>query len=318
MSSPTLELLILGSGGSAAVPSIVCVTSPETGCQGCLATLKPGGEKNIRGNTGAVTILIDCGKTFREQALKIFPKKGLRKIDAVVLTHHHADAIDGLDDLRVHHGKYNDAQGGPLICNGFLINSSLLYISDVSYIPWATWAAIAAECSLPDETGQFHSASSTLPRIQAAILDCTGLKSGSSHFGFPQAIDTAHRLGAARTYLTDLPHLTSHECWVYTCTAFSQGRTAKEPSPAPDGYRFPMLHQEDDKEPPRKLVYEGFDPCFEDYDLFCERALESVERWVGGVLPQRWVRPLCDGMTIRCTSGVGEREGRVWDDEYHE
>lgn len=32
------------------------------------------------------TILIDCGKTFREQALKFFPKNGLRKIDACVLT----------------------------------------------------------------------------------------------------------------------------------------------------------------------------------------------------------------------------------------
>lgn len=67
------------------------------------------------------TILIDCGKTFREQALKFFPKKGLRQIDAVILTResksfetcelggtneslslsdHHADAVDGLDDLR--------------------------------------------------------------------------------------------------------------------------------------------------------------------------------------------------------------------------
>lgn len=49
---------------------------------------------------GGSTIVIDCGKTFREQALKFFPKKALRKIDAVVLTHQHADAIDGLDDLR--------------------------------------------------------------------------------------------------------------------------------------------------------------------------------------------------------------------------
>ena len=46
------------------------------------------------------TILVDCGKTFREQAIEFFPKKGLRKIDALILTHHHADAIDGLDDLR--------------------------------------------------------------------------------------------------------------------------------------------------------------------------------------------------------------------------
>ena len=50
----TVRLLVMGSGGSAAVPDIACVTSPETGCEGCLKTLKPSGIKNIRGNTGAV------------------------------------------------------------------------------------------------------------------------------------------------------------------------------------------------------------------------------------------------------------------------
>lgn len=46
------------------------------------------------------TILIDCGKSFYESALRFFPRYGLRKIDAVLLTHAHADAILGLDDLR--------------------------------------------------------------------------------------------------------------------------------------------------------------------------------------------------------------------------
>lgn len=49
-----VQLLVLGSGSSAAVPDISCVTSPETGCEGCLKTLSPDGCKNIRGNTGAV------------------------------------------------------------------------------------------------------------------------------------------------------------------------------------------------------------------------------------------------------------------------
>ena len=29
-----------------------------------------------------------------------FPKYGIRKIDAIILTHPHADALNGLDDLR--------------------------------------------------------------------------------------------------------------------------------------------------------------------------------------------------------------------------
>ena len=82
----------------------------------------------MRGNTGAIlrvpqpdgtekTVLIDCGKTFREQALKLFPKHGLRKIDACLLTHHHADAIDGLDDLRAwtYHSAIEDVI--PIYCS---------------------------------------------------------------------------------------------------------------------------------------------------------------------------------------------------------
>ncbi|KAJ6519417.1 beta-lactamase-like protein [Mycena sanguinolenta] len=68
------------------------------------------GKKNIRRNTsavvrmpgkqGSVTVLIDCGKDFQAAALEWFPQFGLRQIDAVLLTHAHSDAINGLDDLR--------------------------------------------------------------------------------------------------------------------------------------------------------------------------------------------------------------------------
>lgn len=45
-------------------------------------------------------ILIDCGKTFRQAALKTFPAFGVRDLSAVLLTHDHADACFGIDDLR--------------------------------------------------------------------------------------------------------------------------------------------------------------------------------------------------------------------------
>ncbi|CAJ0837365.1 8834_t:CDS:2 [Entrophospora sp. SA101] len=105
------EIIFLGTGSSSTAPDIVCLTEPEIKCTTCLSTLKPEGAINIRKNTcllirfhhgdgGIRNIIIDCGKTFYESAIKFWPIFKLRRIDAVVLTHPHADAINGLDDLR--------------------------------------------------------------------------------------------------------------------------------------------------------------------------------------------------------------------------
>lgn len=45
-------------------------------------------------------IIIDVGKTFREGAIRWLPHHSIYSIDAIVLTHEHADAMLGLDDLR--------------------------------------------------------------------------------------------------------------------------------------------------------------------------------------------------------------------------
>lgn len=45
-------------------------------------------------------ILIDCGKSFYESSTQWYATYGLRTLDAVILTHDHADAVMGLDDLR--------------------------------------------------------------------------------------------------------------------------------------------------------------------------------------------------------------------------
>src|SRR4051812_3123374 len=48
---------------------------------------------------GGPTILIDTSPDFREQALRYFPQKEPR-LDAILLTHTHADHLHGLDDIR--------------------------------------------------------------------------------------------------------------------------------------------------------------------------------------------------------------------------
>ncbi|KAF8323034.1 hypothetical protein DL93DRAFT_2128431 [Clavulina sp. PMI_390] len=108
-----MDILFLGTGSSAGLPYIDCLTAPadRQACETCLSTLTARGKANIRRNTSAVvrvhnkeaepvTVVIDVGKTFQAAALEWFPKHSLRKIDAVLITHSHADAMNGLDDLR--------------------------------------------------------------------------------------------------------------------------------------------------------------------------------------------------------------------------
>ncbi|EGG06849.1 Hypothetical protein MELLADRAFT_124040 [Melampsora larici-populina 98AG31] len=118
--SPDLEMIFLGTGPSSQIPDVGCVLGPDGPCAGCkLAMVKSSNSPVLdkRGNTSAIlrfipptldgkqkstpkTILIDVGKSFRNAALEFFPPNKLSKIDAVLLTHPHADAIFGLDDLR--------------------------------------------------------------------------------------------------------------------------------------------------------------------------------------------------------------------------
>jgi ribonuclease BN (tRNA processing enzyme) len=102
-----MELIILGSGTSGCVPNISCLI--DSNCKVCLSCSSPN-SKNRRRNTSALlritkdnetkTILIDCGKTFYSSCIDYFPQFGITTIDGVLLTHGHADAVFGIDDLR--------------------------------------------------------------------------------------------------------------------------------------------------------------------------------------------------------------------------
>ncbi|KAK7195645.1 Metallo-beta-lactamase superfamily/Beta-lactamase superfamily domain containing protein [Novymonas esmeraldas] len=55
---------------------------------------------NYMGTKPVAHILIDCGKTFRDAYFKVLIRCNIRSIDTLLLTHGHADAVAGLDDLR--------------------------------------------------------------------------------------------------------------------------------------------------------------------------------------------------------------------------
>lgn len=90
----SMELEFLGTGTSHGVPVIGC------NCKVC----KSSDPKNNRMRCSAyltdrynTRILIDCGPEFRIQALR----SNIQKIDAVLMTHSHADHLFGIDDLRI-------------------------------------------------------------------------------------------------------------------------------------------------------------------------------------------------------------------------
>ncbi|CAI0544855.1 unnamed protein product [Linum tenue] len=108
-------LIFLGTGCSSAIPNIMCLIQPsDPPCRVCsqALSLPPEQNPNYRCNTSMLIdycpggdgkhnyILIDVGKTFREQVLRWFTFHKIPRVDSIILTHEHADAVIGLDDVR--------------------------------------------------------------------------------------------------------------------------------------------------------------------------------------------------------------------------
>lgn len=93
----TLRLTILGCGSSPGVPRI-------TGDWGACDPANPKNRRlrssmlveRIRNNGEKTVIVIDTGPDFRQQMVNA----RVKRVDAVVYTHAHADHIHGIDDLR--------------------------------------------------------------------------------------------------------------------------------------------------------------------------------------------------------------------------
>ena len=131
------EIVILGSGASSGTPKLGCLLSKK---QNCICNQSPFSPKNKRGNPSILlrkvyhpsppsdegeseeeergsqrekkdfNLLVDCGKTFRECCAAHLPKVGVERMDSILLSHEHADAMGGLDDIREVQEK-----GGPAL-----------------------------------------------------------------------------------------------------------------------------------------------------------------------------------------------------------
>lgn len=87
-----MRLTILGSGTSQGVPTI--------GCRCAVCRSEDARDMRLRCSAmvewQGLNIVIDAGPDFRQQMLR----EGVRRVDAILLTHEHKDHTGGLDDTR--------------------------------------------------------------------------------------------------------------------------------------------------------------------------------------------------------------------------
>ncbi|MEM8875174.1 MAG: MBL fold metallo-hydrolase [Planctomycetota bacterium] len=228
-----VSLHFLGTGTSAGVPMI--------GCDCVTCTSDDPRDKRMRCSVvisyGNTSVLVDTTPELRLQAID----NGVKRIDAVVYTHAHADHIMGLDELR----RFNSIKGGPLDVHVDrehfeVINSCFAYafrepdpnagvyrpylipnfIDGDFDIDGVTWRPIPllhgsmpilgfrvgnlAYCTDVSEIPPHSWAK--LRGLDVLVLDALQWRKHPTHFNIEEALEVVQRLQPRRTLFTHLAH----------------------------------------------------------------------------------------------------------------
>ncbi|GMH14230.1 hypothetical protein Nepgr_016071 [Nepenthes gracilis] len=252
------EIIFLGTGTSEGIPRVSCLTDPIKTCPVCAKAIEPGNKNRRRntsilicypGSSGRRNVLIDAGKFFYHSALKWFPTYGIRALDAVIITHSHADAIGGLDDLR---DWTNNVQ--PYIpiyvamrdfevmkkTHYYLVDTSVIIpgaavselqfniieeepfvVHDLKFTPLPVWHGHGYRslgfrfgniCYISDVSEIPDETYPLLKDCELLVLDALRPdRSSSTHFGLPRALDEVRKIGPKKTLFTGMMHLMDHE-----------------------------------------------------------------------------------------------------------
>ncbi|KAH0460080.1 hypothetical protein IEQ34_010743 [Dendrobium chrysotoxum] len=203
--------LCCSTGTSEGIPRVSCLTNPLKNCMVCQKATEPG-NKNRRRNTsiliryasdnGRFNILVDAGKFFYHSALTWFPIFGLRNIDAVIITHSHADAIGGLDDLRDWTNNVQPFIPIYVAKHDFeVMKMTHYYLVDTSVVLEGAAVSELQFNIIKEEPFVVHNLKDALRPD----------RSSSTHFGLPRALEEVRKIRPKRTLFTGMMHLMDHE-----------------------------------------------------------------------------------------------------------
>jgi len=251
-----IRVTVLGSGTSHGVPAIGCDCAVCRSADPRDRRTRPSILIQILGNdphpfADAVrSILVDTSTDLRAQAIA----NDVRRVDAILFTHTHADHVFGIDDVR----RFNQMQKSAISCfadeetvgalrkmfayifeppkqqGGGLPQLSLFPIAgtftlgglDIVPIPLfhgvlpVLGFRIGSFAYLTDCNRVPDASLARLTGVRTLIIDALRHRSHSTHFSVSEATEMAARIGATRTYFTHICHDLPHAA---TCASLPPG-----------------------------------------------------------------------------------------------